>query len=160
MGLTEPIRVLFVCTGNSARSQMAEAFLRSLGGEGYEVYSAGLEPNKGVNPFAIRVMEELGYDMSAHRAKHLSEYVGKVNFDHLITVCGNAERRCPFFPGQGQRLHWGFEDPAALVGTDDEKLARFREVRDLIRARIRAWLERGPEEPEEPSVWLRLPGPS
>jgi arsenate reductase len=158
MATTGKLKVLFVCTGNSARSQMAEAFLRGLGGEGYEVYSAGLEPNKGVNPFAIRVMEELGYDMSAHRAKHLSEYVDKVEFDYLITVCGNAEKRCPHFPGQGVRVHWGFEDPAVFVGTDEERLAKFREVRDLIQEHIRAWLDRGPDEPEQPAVWLRLPG--
>jgi arsenate reductase len=139
MSLPSKIKVLFLCTGNSCRSQIAEAWLRTLGGEHFEVYSAGLEPH-GVNPFTITVMEETGYDMSQHSSKHLDEYMGKMNFDYLITVCGNADERCPYFPGMGTRLHWPFEDPAAFVGPDEEKLALFRKVRDQIKARIQSWL--------------------
>jgi arsenate reductase len=133
-------RVLFLCTGNSARSQMAEAWLRQLGGERFTVFSAGLEPH-GVNPFTIQVMEETGYDMSDHRSKHLEEFIGKIDFDYLITVCGNADERCPVFPGMGTRIHWPFEDPAAYQGTDEEKLAFFQNIRDQIQAKIQDWLE-------------------
>lgn len=134
------LKVLFLCTGNSCRSQMAEAWLRELDGDAFEVYSAGLEPH-GVNPFTISVMEELGIDMSEHRSKHLDEFIGKMTFDYLITVCGNADERCPFFPGIGTRLHWPFEDPAAFVGPDDERLTAFRDVRDQIKAKIESWLK-------------------
>ena len=137
---TKPINVLFLCTGNSCRSQIAQAYLAELGGDLFEVYSAGLEPH-GVNPNTIKVMEEAGFDMSGHRSKHLDEYKGKVNFDFLITVCGNADERCPFFPGMGTRLHWPFEDPAAYEGSEDAKLAFFRKVRDQIKAKIESWLE-------------------
>jgi len=133
-------RVLFLCTGNSCRSQMAEAFLRLYGGENFEVYSAGLDP-KPIHPITIQVMEEIGYDMSSHRSKTLDEFLGKVHFSYLITVCSNAEERCPTFPGMGQRLHWPFEDPAAFVGTPEETIAKFREIRDQIANRVRDWLE-------------------
>lgn len=136
----EKVKVLFLCTGNSCRSQMAEAWLRKLAGESFEVYSAGLEPH-GVNPYTIKVMEELGIDMSKHRSTHLDEYKGKIDFDFLITVCGNADERCPLFPGMGTRLHWPFEDPAKFVGPESEKLAAFREVRDQIKSRIESWLD-------------------
>lgn len=136
----ENLTVLFLCTGNSARSQMAEAWLRELGGSQFTVYSAGLEPH-GVNPYTITVMEETGYDMSSHHSKHLDEYQGKIEFDFLITVCGNADERCPFFPGMGARLHWPFEDPAAVVGSDELKLAFFRKVRDQIQTKIQTWLD-------------------
>jgi arsenate reductase (thioredoxin) len=134
------LNVLFLCTGNSCRSQMAEAWLRALGGDDFEVYSAGLEPH-GVNPYTITAMEAAGIDMRAHHSKHLDEYIGKINFDYLITVCGNADERCPFFPGMGTRLHWPFEDPAAFVGPKPEKLAVFQDVRDQIKAKIQSWLE-------------------
>lgn len=139
--MAEPhkINVLFLCTGNSSRSQMAEAWLRRLGGDRYSVYSAGLEPH-GVNPFTIRVMEEVGYDMTHHRSKHIDEFIGAIDFDHLITVCGNADERCPVFPGMGSRQHWPFEDPAAFMGTDEQKLASFRIIRDQIKARIESWM--------------------
>lgn len=133
-------KVLFLCTGNSCRSQIAQAWLGELGREKFEVYSAGLEPH-GVNPYTIAVMEETGYDMSNHRSKHLDEYMGKINFDFLITVCGNAEEHCPFFPGMGTRLHWPFEDPAAFEGSHEEKLAIFRQTRDLIKEKIQSWLD-------------------
>ena len=134
------IKILFLCTGNSARSQMAEAWLREIASARFEVFSAGLEPH-GVNPFTIKVMEETGYDMSEHRSKHLEEYIGKIDFDYLITVCGNADERCPVFPGMGTRLHWPFEDPAAVEGSDEQKLAFFRKIRDQIKEKIQTWLE-------------------
>ena len=140
MSKESPIKVLFLCTGNSCRSQMAEARLRELGGGRFTVYSAGLEPH-GVNPNTIIVMEELGIDMSGHRSKQLDEYIGKVNFDFLITVCGNADERCPYFPGMGTRMHWPFQDPAAFEGPEEEKLDFFRKVRDQIREKIQSWLD-------------------
>jgi len=132
-------KVLFLCTGNSARSQMAEAFLRKYAGDRFDVFSAGLEPSV-VNPLTICVMEEIGLDMSAHRSKNLLEYMGKVHFGYLITVCDRAEEKCPIFPGMGARLHWPFEDPAKVMGSEDEKLAKFRQVRDLIDSKVREWL--------------------
>lgn len=133
-------RVLFLCTGNSARSQMAEAFMRKYASDRFEVHSAGLEP-KGLNPYTIQVMEEAGIDMSAHRSKDLGQYLGKLHFGYLVTVCGHADANCPVFPGLGQRLHWPFDDPAAVEGSPEEKLAKFRQVRDQIEARILIWLE-------------------
>jgi len=132
-------KVLFLCTGNSARSQMAEALLRHLAGNRFEVFSAGLEP-KGVNPFAIKAINELGVSMEGHSSKLIDVYIGKVDFDYLITVCSNADQNCPFFPGMGKRLHWPFEDPAAVEGTDEEKLAAFREIRNQIQEQIEKWL--------------------
>jgi arsenate reductase len=132
-------KVLFLCTGNSARSQMAEALLRHFAGNRFEVYSAGLEP-KGVNPFAIKVIEESGIKMEGHTSKKLDVYIGKIDFDYLITVCGHADKNCPFFPGMGKRLHWPFEDPAAVEGTDTEKIAAFRKIRDEIDQKIHFWL--------------------
>jgi arsenate reductase len=120
---------------------MAEAFLRKYGGDEFEAYSAGLEP-KSIHPYTERVMEEVGINLSGQRSKHIQEYMGKVHFGYLIIVCDEAERNCPTtFPGVGQRLHWSFEDPAAFVGSDDEKLAKFREVRDRIEQQIKEWLE-------------------
>ncbi len=133
-------KVLFLCTGNSARSQMAEAFLRHYAGDSFEAYSAGLEP-KGLHPYTVRVMQERGLDMSGHRSKNVREYLGYVNFGYLIIVCADAEEKCPVvFVGVSQRMFWPFEDPAAFSGPDDEKLARFRAVRDQIDARVREWL--------------------
>ena len=133
-------KVLFLCTGNSARSQMAQAFLNRYAGEEFEAYSAGLEPAE-LNPYTVRVMEELGYDMSQHYAKDCMVYMGHMHFGYLVTVCAQAEKNCPaVFPGVSERLHWGFEDPAAFVGTEEETLAKFREIRDQIDERIRAWL--------------------
>jgi arsenate reductase len=134
-------RVLFLCTGNSARSQMAEAFLRQLGGDMFQAFSAGLEP-KGMNPLTVRVMEEAGIDMSAHRSKGIDEYLGKEHFHYLVTVCHDAEQNCPrVWPGVHNRLHWSFEDPAAFDGTEEEKLEKFRQVRDLIRVRVSTWVD-------------------
>ena len=133
-------KVLFLCTGNSARSQMAEAFLRKYGGDEFEAYSAGLEP-KGINPYTERVMEEVGVGLSGQYSKHIREYMGKVHFAYVITLCDEAEASCPTtFPGISRRLHWSFEDPAAFVGSDDEKLVKFREVRDQLERTIKEWL--------------------
>ena len=133
-------RVLFLCTGNSARSQMAEAFLRRYAGEHFEVFSAGLEP-KGINPLTIQVMAEIGFDISNQTSKSVTDFLGKVFIQRLITVCDQAEKNCPTaWPGINQRLHWPFEDPAAFEGTQEEKLAKFREVRDQINLKIRSWL--------------------
>lgn len=137
--MTKP-RVLFLCTGNSARSQMAEALLRRHAGQHFEVFSAGLEP-KGVHPMTITVMEEIGIDMGGHRSKQLMGFAGKVHFGYLITVCGSAEEKCPIFPGMGLRLHWPFDDPAAAQGNEQERLAVFRRVRDEIQNKILAWLQ-------------------
>jgi arsenate reductase (thioredoxin) len=135
------IKVLFLCTGNSARSQIAEGFLRKLGGNRFEVFSAGLEP-KGIHPLTLKVMEEEGIDMVNQRSKHLDEYMGKIHFSYVITVCGNADKNCPaVFPGAGMRIHWDFNDPAAYDGSADEKIGKFREVRDKIRERIILWLD-------------------
>jgi arsenate reductase len=134
------LRVLFLCTGNSARSIMGEALLRYYASDHFEVYSAGLDP-KGINPYTIQVMKEIGLDVSGGRSTNVMEYLGKIHMGYVITVCSNAEERCPIFPFSTQRLYWPFEDPAAFVGTDDEKAAKFREVRDLIDQRIRAWLQ-------------------
>jgi len=133
------LKVLFLCTGNSARSQMAEAFLRKYGNDYFDVFSAGLEP-KGINPFTIQVMEEIEIDMSQHTSKDLKQYLGKTHFGYLITVCDRAEQNCPIFPGMGMRLHWSFEDPAAFEGKQEDKLAKFREIRDQIDERVRSWL--------------------
>ena len=137
----DKIKVLFLCTGNSARSQMAEAFLRKYGGGRFEVYSAGLEP-KEIHPHTRKVMKEIGIDLAAQRSKHLSEYMGKIHFGFVITVCAHADANCPaVFPGMGQRLHWAFDDPAAFHGTDAQIVDKFRRVRDEIDNRIQTWLK-------------------
>jgi len=132
-------RVLFICTGNSARSQMAEGFLRHHAGDEYDVYSAGLEP-RPVNPLAVDVMREVGIDISGQTSKGVRDYLGRVHFGFIITVCTDAERECPIFPGVSIRLHWPFDDPAAAAGSDDERRQVFRRVRDEIDAAVRAWL--------------------
>ena len=136
--MTKP-RVLFLCTHNSARSQMAEGLLRHLGGDGFEAYSGGLEATM-VHPLALWAMAEVGIDISGQCSKALTEYLGRMEFRYVITVCGNAEERCPLFPGAVTRLHWPFEDPAAAAGTEAVRLAQFQRVRDQIAARITAWL--------------------
>jgi arsenate reductase len=119
---------------------MAEAFLRRFAGDRFEAFSAGLEP-KGINPYTIQVMAEKGFDLSGQYSKDVMEYMGKMHFAYLITVCGHADKNCPrVFPGVGQRLHWDLEDPAAFVGSEAETLDKFREVRDQIEVRIREWL--------------------
>jgi arsenate reductase len=139
--LMKRTKVLFLCTGNSARSQMAQAFLNHFAGDRFEAYSAGLEP-KGIHPYTRKVMEEVGLDLMEHTSKHLSEYMGKVHFGYLITLCSDADEKCPStFPGMGRRLHWAFEDPAAFQGTDEETLEKFRQVRDQIERRVKEWVE-------------------
>lgn len=126
-------RVLILCTGNSARSQMAEGLLHNLAGDRFEVFSAGTKP-AGLNPNAVRALAELGIDISGHRSKSVDEYAGQ-QFDYVITVCDNAKESCPFFPGGGQRVHHSFEDPAAAPA--DQQPAVFRRVRDEIRDWLR-----------------------
>jgi arsenate reductase len=118
---------------------MAEAFLRKHAGDRFDVFSAGLEPSE-IHPYARQVMQEVGIDLSAHTAKGLQQYLGKVHFAYLITVCSRADQLCPIFPGMGLRLSWPFEDPAALEGTPEQKLEKFRQVRNQIEQRIRQWL--------------------
>jgi arsenate reductase len=132
-------KVLFLCTGNSARSQIAEAFLRKFAGERFDVFSAGLE-TQGINPFAVKVMEEIGFDLSGQHSKDVGQFLGHAHFGYVITVCAQAESRCPIFPGASIRLHWPFEDPAAFQGTEEQKLNKYREIRDQIRVRIESWL--------------------
>jgi len=129
-------RVLILCTGNSARSQMAEGLLRHIAGERFEVASAGTRPAR-VRSEAIAVMREIGIDIRGHRSKSVDEFAGQP-FDFVITVCDNARESCPVFPA-GTRLHWSFEDPAAVEGDEPERLAAFRRIRDQIRARLEAF---------------------
>ncbi|MDQ3553841.1 MAG: arsenate reductase ArsC [Chloroflexota bacterium] len=129
-----PIRVLFVCTHNSARSVMAEILLRRKGGDAFEVYSAGTEP-AAVRPLTLRVLQEGGFDTSGLRSKSVDEFLGQ-RFDYVITVCDQARQSCPVFPGSGESLHWGYEDPSEASGTDEEKLAVYRRVFTQIGNRI------------------------
>lgn len=137
MSNTNKTRVLILCTGNSARSQMAEGLLRNMAGDRTEVFSAGTKPSV-VNPLAIEAMSERGIDISAQRSKHLDEYRSQP-FDYVITVCDSAAETCPLFPGRAERVHWDFPDPAAAEGTHEARLALFRRVRDDIEAHLRAW---------------------
>jgi arsenate reductase len=133
-------KVLFLCTGNSARSQMAEAFVRHYAGDWLEPHSAGLDP-KGMNPHTVRVMQEVGIDIGGQTSKSVREYMGTTHFDYLVTVCQHAEENCPTtFLGFGTKLHWGLDDPAAFQGTEQATLAKFREVRDRIDTHVKAWL--------------------
>jgi arsenate reductase len=132
-------RVLVLCTGNSARSQMAEGFLRHIAGDKFEVFSAGVKPTQ-VNPLAIKVMAEAGVDISKHRSKSAMEFIGE-KFDYVITVCDNARQTCPVFLGKYEKIHWSLEDPAEVTGTEEEKLIVFTKVRDQIKARIEDWLK-------------------
>jgi arsenate reductase len=130
-------RILFLCTGNSARSQMGEALLKHLGGEEYEVFSAGTKPQSEVNPFAIEVLKERGIPTEWLYPKHVQEFV-KLEIDLVVTVCDNAKQTCPHFPGAKRMEHWSLEDPAAFQGSYDEILFVFRETRDEIEKRIRS----------------------
>lgn len=131
-------RILVLCTGNSARSQMGEGLFRSEGGEQFEVFSAGTRPSS-VRPEAIAVMQEVGIDISGQRSKSVDEFSGQA-FDYVVTVCDNARDTCPVFPAATRRLHWSFEDPAAVAGTEAERLLAFRRSRDQIRGRVREFL--------------------
>jgi len=127
-------KVLFLCTGNSARSQMAEGYLRHVAGDFFEPLSAGIEP-KGLNPLAVEAMSEIGIDISQQKSKDVVSFLGQY-IPYIVTVCDNARERCPIFPRTYKFLHWGFDDPAAAQGTREEKLAVFRRVRDEIAKKI------------------------
>jgi arsenate reductase len=127
-------KVLFLCTGNSARSQMAEGYLRHVAGDRFEALSAGVEP-KGLNPLAVEAMQEIGIDISQQKSKDVQSLLGQA-IPYVVTVCDNAMRRCPIFPHTFKQLHWSLEDPAEATGSHGEKLAVFRRVRDEIRQRI------------------------
>ncbi|MEO8379150.1 MAG: arsenate reductase ArsC [Acidobacteriota bacterium] len=128
-------RVLFLCTHNSARSQMAEGLLRKTGGDQFDVFSAGTEETR-VHPLAIEAMREIGIDISGQRSKTLDEFHGQ-QFDYVITVCDRANEACPVFPSDTQRIHWSFDDPSAATGTDEQRLRAFRNVREGIQHRLR-----------------------
>jgi arsenate reductase (thioredoxin) len=132
--LGEKKRILFLCTHNSARSQMAEGLLRALAGDRFEAMSAGTEATH-VRPLAVRAMGEVGVDISGQESKTLERYLGEP-FDYVITVCDDANEVCPYFPGARNRLHWSLEDPSRATGSEEERLAVFRRVRDAIRERI------------------------
>jgi arsenate reductase len=133
-GSDGPTRVIFVCTHNSARSIMAEALLRDKGGAGYEVVSAGTEPSE-VRPLTLQVLEEAGLPTEGLRSKSVSEFMGR-RFDYVITVCDSARQHCPVFPGEGERLHWGYDDPSAVAGSEEQRLAAFRRVFTALSQRI------------------------
>jgi arsenate reductase len=134
-------RVLFVCTGNRARSQMAEGLLRHLAGDRFEAHSAGTQP-KGLAHHTVAVMREIGIDVSGQRSKHVDEYAGQP-FDYVITVCDSARQSCPAFPGGGQRIHWDVEDPADAEARGETPLAAFHAARDELRSRIEGFLGTG-----------------
>lgn len=135
--MSDPLRVLFLCSGNACRSQMAEAFLRHLGGGRFEVFSAGTDPHE-IHPLTYAVMGESGLNLTGHASKSLSRFEG-ADFDYIITVCDRARDRCPTFPGDSERIHWRFDDPAEVV-EGQAPLDRFRRVRDEMRERIRLWV--------------------
>lgn len=139
--------VIFLCIGNSARSQMAEAFLRKYAHTYFNVYSAGFEV-KDIHPLTKKVMEEIGVSLEGHQSKPLKDFLGKIHFGIVITVCSKAEETCPTFPGVSTRLYWPFEDPAAFDGSEEEKLAKFREIRDEIDSKIQDWLKSRNISPE------------
>src|SRR5256885_11764326 len=136
--ITDKPTILILCTGNSCRSHLAEGVLRAVAGDFLTVASAGSKPAGYVQPMAIRAMQEIGIDISGHRLKQMNDFLGQ-RVETVITVCGNADQACPFFPGQVNRHHWPFDDPAHATGTDEEKLAVFRRVRDEIRRTFEAY---------------------
>ena len=132
--MSEKKRVLILCTGNSARSQMAEGILRHIAGDRFEVQSAGIDPSS-VRPEAIEAMRDMGVDISSHRSNSVDEFLGEC-FDYIITVCDNAKESCPLFPGNATRIHWGIDDPAEEKGSSDERLQAFRKARDEIKVKL------------------------
>jgi arsenate reductase (thioredoxin) len=142
--MSDKKRVLILCTGNSARSQMAEGLLRHMAGDRFVVESAGVEPSH-VRPQAVEAMREVGVDISGHRSKSVDEFAGQ-EFDYVITVCDNALELCPAFPGKTERLHWSFDDPVKAEGDEQAVLAVFRRVRDEIEVRLREFIG-GPHSP-------------
>jgi arsenate reductase len=131
-------KLLVVCTGNSARSQMAEGLFRKLAGDRLEVFSAGMKPSF-VRPEAVAVMAEIGIDISGHRSKSVDEFAGQ-EFRYVVTVCDNAKEACPVFPGRAERMHWSFEDPAAVGGSREAREAAFRRIRDEIAKRVEGFV--------------------
>ncbi|EFH86885.1 arsenate reductase ArsC [Ktedonobacter racemifer] len=138
-----PLRVLFLCTHNSSRSQMAEGLLRAHGGSAFEVFSAGTEP-RVVHPLAIKAMQEIGIDISSQTAKGIEAFASEPPMDLVVTVCYEAQETCPFFPNARSQVHWGFPDPSRITGTEEERLATFRHIRDLIAVKINQFLDRQP----------------
>lgn len=136
----QPMRVLFLCTHNSSRSQMAEGLLRARGGAAYDVFSAGTQP-RVVHPLAIKVMQELGIDISGQSAKSLKEFLDQPPMALVVTVCDEAAEACPYFPNARRQVHWGFPDPSRVEGSEEERLAAFRHIRDLIATCINQLLE-------------------
>jgi thioredoxin type arsenate reductase len=134
ISIVQPVRVLFLCTHNSARSQMAEGIMRQQGGTAFSVFSAGTEPAQ-VHPMAVRVMANMNIDISQHRSKHLNEFIGQ-SFDYIITVCDRAREMCPVFPGQPVQLHWSFPDPTEAQGTEQERLTAFTATAMQLKTRI------------------------
>lgn len=141
------MRVLILCTANSARSQMAEGLLRQAAGTAWKVFSAGTKPTR-VLPEAVAVMREVGIDISGHHSKSVEEFLGQ-NFDYVITVCDNARETCPVFPAGTDRIHWSIEDPAVVEGGDEERLDAFRRARDELEKQLRAFVRKQTTEPEE-----------
>ena len=133
-------KVLILCTGNSCRSQMAEGLLRAFAGDRFEVFSAGTDPH-GVNPGAVAVMQEIGIDISGHQSNHVDSYLG-TGIDTVITVCDRAASNCPTFPERTEKIHWNFDDPAEASGSDEERQAVFRRVRDEVASALRNWLSK------------------
>jgi arsenate reductase len=152
---TTPIRVIFVCGGNSARSQMAEAILRREGGGDFEVYSAGVWPKDDVHPMTIQVLKEIGIDISDARSKSVTEFLDQ-RFDYVVTVCDRARESCPVFPGTEESMHWGLDDPAEATGTEAQRLAVFRRVMTEIGVRMRTFIELARRaHPDEAGVPVR-----
>jgi arsenate reductase len=151
MTASDPYRVLFLCTHNSSRSQMAEGLLRARGGKRYEVFSAGTHP-RTVHPLAIKAMTELGIDISeqaGHQAKGIEAFDDVPPMDLVVTLCDEAAEECPYFPRARRKAHWGFPDPSAATGSEEERLAVFRQVRDAIAARIEAFVRQEQEASAE-----------
>jgi len=140
---TEPKRILFLCTHNSSRSQMAEGLLRTRGGPAFEVFSAGSHPRE-VHPLAIKVMRELGIDLGDHHAKGMEAFAAAPPMDLVITVCAEAHEACPVFPNARAQVHWGFPDPSRVTGSEEQRLAAFRHIRDLIATKINQFLGHSP----------------
>lgn len=139
----QPLRVLFLCTHNSSRSQMAEGLLHTRGGPGFVVFSAGTQP-RSVHPLAVKAMHEIGIDISSHSAKGIEAFAAEPPMDLVVTVCYEAQETCPFFPNARHQVHWGFPDPSRVTGTEEERLAAFRHIRDLIAVKISQFLDRQP----------------
>jgi arsenate reductase len=152
---TTKTRVLFLSTGNSVRTQMAEALLRHYASDRFEAFSAGLQPGGVIEPYTRRVMEEIGIDLEGQHPRHVRQYMGWIYFGYCVVLCSVAEERCPTtFPCVGEILYWPFEDPAAVVDGDVEMLTKFREVRDEIERRLREWLTSPSSQAAARSLWF------